>query len=66
MLEEPILTVVAVHSQEESESPDIDFPPLGLHAGDVVVGDNCLVHQSIQVWFYLDDFPVLVGDHRYL
>ena len=43
MLVEPILIVVdIVHCREESVPPDIDFPPLGLHAGDVEVSDHHL------------------------
>ena len=45
MLVEPILFVVnIVHCGEESEPLDINFPPLGLHAGDFEVGDLSLAY----------------------
>ena len=65
MLVEPILLAVdPIQSQEDAESVDNNVPMFGLYAGNIVVLDDYLVHQTIQVWLCLNNLAVLVGSHR--
>ena len=67
MLEERILFIVnPVHCWENTESAVVDLLILGLHAWNVVVLDDHLLHQAIRVWLCLDNLAILVHGHRML
>ena len=59
-----MILMIAVHRWEKGKLPDIDSPPLGLHAGYIVIHDYCLPNQHVLVGLYLDQIAVLVVGDR--